>query len=218
GLTLELHRCVHHDHHRNLTDIFFDDRSDGVPRFPDVSARTLRLQSDHPTILHHRLRNHHILLDLPLLLILHQPRRDKRSDSIPDRLTLSESLRCTQIRLRLLNNQRKQGLKLDNDEDAVSLLPHQVEVSNNPIDRVESPRRLNQILQIHNLRRISARRDPSNILLELRIPNIQQVINLTDNTSRIHIDRRDQKLLHQHVDLWTRISQRLTDLLHRLQS
>src|SRR5205807_9155578 len=62
-----------------------------------------------------------------------------------------------------------------------------------------------------------ARRDPANILLEPRIPNIQQMINLADNASRIHVDRRYQELFHQHVNLRTRISSWFPDLLHRLQ-
>src|SRR5438132_114199 len=144
----------------------------GVPRFPDVSAGTLRLQGDNSTVLHHRLCNHHVLLDLPLLLVLHQPRGNKRPDSIPNRLALGESLRRTQVGLSLLDYQRKQRLKLDYYEYTIGLLSHQIEVSNNPVDRVKSPGRLNQVLQIHNLRRISTGRNPANILLELLIPNI----------------------------------------------
>src|SRR5207245_1474326 len=67
GLSLEFYHRIHHDHHRHLTTVLFDDRLDGVPRFPNVSARTLRLQSNHPAILHHRLGNNDILLDLTLL-------------------------------------------------------------------------------------------------------------------------------------------------------
>src|SRR5207247_6635829 len=115
-------------------------RTYSVPRLPNITARTLSLYSDNPPILQSRLRHDNVLLDLPLRLVLHQPRRDQRTNAIPDRLTLSKSPRCTQIGFRLLHNQRQARLELDYDEDTVRLLPQQVEVAYDTVDRVQCSR------------------------------------------------------------------------------
>src|SRR5207249_4705329 len=216
-LPLELERRVNHDHHRDLPSILFYQRSYSVPRLSNISPWTLGLQCDNPPILHRRLRHNNILLDLPLRLVLHQSRRNQGTNPIPNRLTLSKSPCRTQVGFRLLHNQRQERLELDYDEYTVRLLPQQVEVAYDTVDSVQRPRRLHKIREIVQLGRIRARCNPVNILLELHLMHIQEMVELAHNPRRVHIDGRDEKLLHEHVQLRHRIRCRLADLLDRLQ-